>query len=110
MNIIRGFILLLVLLLLLNGEVGAYHDPAAAGRWSYDPLKLPSSELFDPAGRPCSPQPHDSKTTPPPDPETQRETENFTFLEQESNSKMHVLFMCMCALPYVLASGPVSLH
>lgn len=74
--LLYSFMLLLQpLLLLLYGKVGGYHDPAAAWQCSYVPLRLPSLELFDPVGRPCSPLLHDSVTAPPPDHRTHRETD-----------------------------------
>lgn len=89
-----------VLLLLLNCEVVAYHDPAAAGRWSYDPLRLPSSALFDPAGRPCSPQRRDSTTTPPPEPETRRESET-SHVWSRNQTKRWMWWWCMCVVAYL---------
>lgn len=86
--------LLLWLFILSHHQyMSGYHDPVAAGQWSYVPLRLLPSELFDPAGRPCSPPPRDSVTTPPPDRQIQTETINIS----GAGIKLKQVFtLCVC--------------
>lgn len=91
--------LLLWLFILSHHQyMSGYHDPVAAGRWSYVPLRLLPSELFDPAGRPCSPPPRDSVTTPSPDRQKQTETIN---ISGAGIKLKHVFTLCVCVQLYL---------
>lgn len=106
-NVTAVLIALLQQLLLffwLQSAVCDYHDPAAAGQCSCVPLRLQSSEMFAPAGPPCSPPPPDSETTPPPD-RRMHEEEDCSYLLQVSRDHVPVCFLVPPYLPVTSSHG-----